>query len=97
MKQLIYGGEILSEEDYDSMLEKIDDFPRDVQHGCRKPSLYLQLFEGNEEVLFETRKLGADMSRSNRYDKHGIRARVPSAVTKRMGRVCHVEILLLCV
>ena len=46
VKRLIYGGEILSEEDYDSLLEKIDDFPRDTQHGCRKPSLYLQLFEG---------------------------------------------------
>lgn len=59
VKQLIYGGEILSEEDYDSMLEKIDDFPRDVQHGCRKPSLYLQLFEG--EVLFETRTWGGGL------------------------------------
>jgi hypothetical protein len=45
----------LSEEDYDSMLEKIDGFPRNVQYGCRKPSL--------GEVLFETRTWGsADMS-----------------------------------
>ncbi len=46
MRQLIYGGEVLSEEDYESMLEKVDDFPRDVERGCKKPSLYLQLFEG---------------------------------------------------
>ncbi|KAF8726453.1 hypothetical protein AX14_007863 [Amanita brunnescens Koide BX004] len=52
-KQLIYGGEILSEEDYDSLLETIDDFPRDVQHGCRKPSLYLQLFEDMINTVYE--------------------------------------------
>ena len=52
VRQLIYGGEVLSEDDYESMLEKVDDFPRDVERGCRKPSLYLQLFEGEGFVQY---------------------------------------------
>ncbi|KAF8630450.1 hypothetical protein AX17_005427 [Amanita inopinata Kibby_2008] len=53
VKQLIYGGEIYSEEDYECMLEKLDDFPRDSGLGCRKPSLYLQLFEDMINMVYE--------------------------------------------
>ncbi|KAF8623337.1 hypothetical protein AX15_006413 [Amanita polypyramis BW_CC] len=53
IRQLIYGGEILSEEDYDSMLEKIDNSQRDMQHGCRRPSLYLELFEDMINTVYE--------------------------------------------
>ncbi|KAK2466642.1 hypothetical protein APHAL10511_000900 [Amanita phalloides] len=51
--QLIYGGEILTEEEYDAMLDKIDDFPREMEHGCRKLSLYLQLFEDMVNTVYE--------------------------------------------
>ncbi|KAM6500213.1 VRR-NUC domain containing protein [Amanita muscaria] len=53
VKQLIYGGDIYNEEEYESMLDKIDDFPRGTEHGCRRPSLYLRLFEDMINTVYE--------------------------------------------
>ncbi|PFH51675.1 hypothetical protein AMATHDRAFT_58424 [Amanita thiersii Skay4041] len=53
MKQLVYGGESYSEDDYELMLDKLDDFPRDAEPGCRRPSLYLQLFEDMINTVYE--------------------------------------------